>query len=383
MKVRKVLLRIIASVLALFFTANVLICSLSYAYLGDPLGLFKIIRVAQIVNNHYVSGVDGKSLLSGALEGLVATLDDRHTLYLGGDDFREFTESTNAAYGGIGIYLSQTDEKKPFVAGLMEGMPAEAAGLERGDIIPAVNGESVDSMKLEDISKRIRGPVGTNVTLTVSRNGEERDFDVVRKEITIKTVASRMMENKVGYIRIASFSSGTAEEFAEAYKALKEDGMTGLIVDVRNNPGGLVDQAAGVADYLLPEGSTVVTFSQRNDEDQVFTTKAAGVKIPLVVLVNENSASASEILAGDVQDLHAGVIIGTKTYGKGTVQAVYPVDDDSAVKVTIAKYKTASGREVDGTGIEPDVVVPLEANDNTDYQLQKALETIQSMQENR
>ena len=260
---------------------------------------------------------------------------------------------------------------------------AEAAGLERGDIITAINGESVDSMKLEDISKRIRGLVGTNLTLTVSRHGEERDFDVVRKEITIKTVASRMMENKVGYIRIASFSSGTAEEFAEAYKALKEDGMTGLIVDVRNNPGGLVDQAAGVADYLLPEGSTVVTFSQRNDEDQVFTTKAAGVKIPLVVLVNENSASASEILAGDVQDLHAGVIIGTKTYGKGTVQAVYPVDDDSAVKVTIAKYKTASGREVDGTGIEPDVVVPLEANDNTDYQLQKALETIQSMQENR
>ena len=207
MKVRKVLLRIIASVLALFFTANVLICSLSYAYLGDPLGLFKIIRVAQIVNNHYVSGVDGKSLLSGALEGLVATLDDRHTLYLGGDDFREFTESTNAAYGGIGIYLSQTDEKKPFVAGLMEGMPAEAAGLERGDIITAINGESVDSMKLEDISKRIRGPVGTNVTLTVSRNGEERDFDVVRKEITIKTVASRMMENKVGYIRIADRKS--------------------------------------------------------------------------------------------------------------------------------------------------------------------------------
>ena len=234
------------------------------------------------------------------------------------------------------------------------------------------------------MSEDIRGEIGTSVTLTIKRGDEAQDIAVVRSDITMKTVAGKMVDGTdIGYIRISSFSTGTGDEFAKEYEKLRAQGMERLIVDLRNNPGGLVDQAARVAEYLLPAGSTVVSYTQKNGKNEVFTTSSADDKIPLAVLVNENSASAAEILSGDVQDTHAGVIVGTKTYGKGTVQGVYPVGTDAVVKVTIAKYKTAGGREVDGMGIEPDMVVQLQANSTTDYQLEKAIDVVRTMNLNR
>lgn len=384
MKFTKLILRCFAFILAVLVSANLLICAASYTYLGDPFGLFKVIRIMQIMETHYVGDLDRHTLLSGALHGLVDAAGEKHTVFLDGAEYEEFTESTNASYGGIGVYVSQTDQKEAFVAGVIEDSPAEAAGIKRGDLIVAVDGNLTIGRELAEVSEDIRGEIGTSVTLTIKRGDEAQDIAVVRSDITMKTVAGKMVDGTdIGYIRISSFSTGTGDEFAKEYEKLKAQGMERLIVDLRNNPGGLVDQAARVAEYLLPAGSTVVSYTQKNGKNEVFTTSSADDKIPLAVLVNENSASAAEILSGDVQDTHAGVIVGTKTYGKGTVQGVYPVGTDAVVKVTIAKYKTAGGREVDGTGIEPDMVVQLQANSTTDYQLERAIDVVRTMNLNR
>lgn len=384
MKVLNILARICGIFLVFLSGALLIIMFLSKAYLGDGLGLFKILRTAQIITQHYAGLVDERTLLDGALEGLVEKLGDEHSLYLDGKDFKEFSEATNASYAGIGVYIAQTEDKKAFIAGVIEDSPAEEAGLKRGDIIEAVNGIAAEGRELSDLSQDIRGEVDTTVILTILRNGEREDVPVVRRNITLLTVAGKMLDGTdTGYIRISSFSTATGDEFGKIYKRLKGDGMKRLILDLRNNPGGLVDQAVRVAEYLLPPGSTVVSYMQRDGEEEVFTTTGTDDRIPLVVLVNENSASAAEILSGDIQDLHAGVLIGMKTYGKGTVQGVFSVDTDEAVKVTIAKYKTAAGREVDGTGIEPDITVQLQPNSSVDYQLERAKETISGMMQDR
>ena len=344
---------------------------LFWYYTGRPSSMFEFFRTLEIIESHYAENVDKNAIFDGALKGMVSTLGDKHSTYL------DFSAQMSGTYAGIGVYIASTDEGI-LIAGVMEGSPAEEAGLQRGDILVSIDGTSVEGYQLEDVSKNIRGPVDTSVDLVVRRDGEEQSFTVQRRQIHVPTVAGKMVDGTdVGYIRVAVFSDGTADDFTKEFTKLREQGMNKLILDLRDNPGGIVEQAVGVASNFVPPNSTIVSYTEQDGKVDQYTAQGTDDPIPIVVLVNENSASASEIVAGAVQDMKLGPIVGVKTYGKGTVQGVFPVDSASAVKVTVAKYRTTNGREIDGVGIEPDVVVPLTPSDPEDSQFEKALEIIQ------
>lgn len=350
---------------------------LFWYYTGRPSSMFEFFRTLEIIESHYAENVDKNAIFDGALKGMVSTLGDKHSTYLGGDLYKDFSAQMSGTYAGIGVYIASTDEGI-LIAGVMEGSPAEEAGLQRGDILVSIDGTSVEGYQLEDVSKNIRGPVDTSVDLVVRRDGEEQSFTVERRQIHVPTVAGKMVDGTdVGYIRVAVFSDGTADDFTKEFTKLREQGMNKLILDLRDNPGGIVEQAVGVASNFVPPNSTIVSYTEQDGKVDQYTAQGTDDPIPIVVLVNENSASASEIVAGAVQDMKLGPIVGVKTYGKGTVQGVFPVDSASAVKVTVAKYRTTNGREIDGVGIEPDVVVPLTPSDPEDSQFEKALEIIQ------
>ena len=350
---------------------------LFWYYTGRPSSMFEFFRTLEIIESHYAENVDKNAIFDGALKGMVSTLGDKHSTYLGGDLYKDFSAQMSGTYAGIGVYIASTDEGI-LIAGVMEGSPAEEAGLQRGDILVSIDGTSVEGYQLEDVSKNIRGPVDTSVDLVVRRDGEEQSFTVQRRQIHVPTVAGKMVDGTdVGYIRVAVFSDGTADDFTKEFTKLREQGMNKLILDLRDNPGGIVEQAVGVASNFVPPNSTIVSYTEQDGKVDQYTAQGTDDPIPIVVLVNENSASASEIVAGAVQDMKLGPIVGVKTYGKGTVQGVFPVDSASAVKVTVAKYRTTNGREIDGVGIEPDVVVPLTPSDPKDSQFEKALEIIQ------
>ena len=350
---------------------------LFWYYTGRPSSMFEFFRTLEIIESHYAENVDKNAIFDGALKGMVSTLGDKHSTYLGGDLYKDFSAQMSGTYAGIGVYIASTDEGI-LIAGVMEGSPAEEAGLQRGDILVSIDGTSVEGYQLEDVSKNIRGPVDTSVDLVVRRDGEEQSFTVQRRQIHVPTVAGKMVDGMdVGYIRVAVFSDGTADDFTKEFTKLREQGMNKLILDLRDNPGGIVEQAVGVASNFVPPNSTIVSYTEQDGKVDQYTAQGTDDPIPIVVLVNENSASASEIVAGAVQDMKLGPIVGVKTYGKGTVQGVFPVDSASAVKVTVAKYRTTNGREIDGVGIEPDVVVPLTPSDPEDSQFEKALEIIQ------
>lgn len=356
-----------------------LLVGLFYYYTGTPVGFIKFFRTLHVVEQNFPGAVDKQDLLNGALEGIVKKLGDKHSIYLDGDEFQAFSDQTSGSYAGIGVYIGSSDEGT-IVAGVMDDSPAAEAGVQRGDLIQAINGTSTKGMSLEDISKTIRGPVDTTVTLTLGRDGGSQDVAITRRQIHMKTVGGQMIEGTdVGYIRVAIFSENTGEEFTRQYQELRKQGMKRMILDLRNNPGGIVDQAVAVASNFVPKDSVIVSFTSRSGEESEYKANGSGDTIPLVVLINENSASASEIVSGAIQDLKLGPVIGTKSYGKGTVQGVYPIDSDDAIKLTVAKYRTASGREIDGVGIQPDIEVQLQPNDPEDYQYEKALEVVQTL----
>ena len=356
-----------------------LLVGLFYYYTGTPVGFIKFFRTLHVVEQNFPGAVDKQDLLNGALEGIVKKLGDKHSIYLDGDDFQAFSDQTSGSYAGIGVYIGSSEEGT-IVAGVMDDSPAAEAGVQRGDLIQAINGTSTKGMSLEDISKTIRGPVDTTVTLTLGRNGESQEMAITRRQIHMKTVGGQMIEGTdVGYIRVAIFSENTGEEFTRQYQELRKQGMKRMILDLRNNPGGIVDQAVAVASNFVPKDSVIVSFTSQSGDESEYKANGSGDTIPLVVLINENSASASEIVSGAIQDLKLGPVIGTKSYGKGTVQGVYPIDSDDAIKLTVAKYRTASGREIDGVGIQPDIEVQLQPNDPEDYQYEKALEVVQTL----
>lgn len=364
-------------ILSVLIAILVLFMSLSYYLMGDWLGGFKLYRTLYVVETYFADSVDKKKLFDGAVKGIVSTLGDKHSVYMAGDEFKDFKDQMSSSYAGIGVYIGSTDEGA-LIAGVIEDSPASEAELKRGDIIVAIDGTSTIGMKLEDISQKIRGPVDTKVTLTIREDGTDKDVTLTRRQIHMKTVVGQMVEGtKIGYIRIGVFGEDTGSEFTKEYQALREQGMEKFILDLRNNPGGLVDQAVEVAGNFVPQGSTVLSFTGSDGTMKTYTTSGTGDVIPMAVLINENSASASEIVAGDIQDLGLGKIIGVRSYGKGTVQGVYGISDEDAVKLTVAKYHTANGREIDGVGIEPDIEVRLQPNDAVDYQLQKALDVLQ------
>ena len=339
---------------------------------GNSVSGMVFLKTLVTVRDNYVEPVDSEKLFDGATTGMVKALGDPYSAYLDKKSFSEITDLTDGVFGGIGVVLGKKDNDFVVVAP-MEGSPGDEAGIKAGDKILAVDGTSVDGMQLEDVVGKIRGKQGTEVELKLAdANGNERTVRVIRGDIKVESVGGEMLEGtNIGYIRISVFNEQTGNDFAKKYMELEKQGMQALVLDLRHNPGGILGECVKVAQYIVPKG-TVVSIKDRNGNTFVEESNLEKVKYPLAVLVDHGSASAAEIVAGAVQDTGAGKLFGVQTFGKGSVQSVYKLSDNTGLKLTTAKYYTPSGRSIHGTGIKPDVEVELDLTGMTDNQLAAA-----------
>ena len=323
-----------------------------------------------------------ETLENGMYKGLMDSLGDPYTVYYTPEEYNSMTEETSGVYKGIGAYIGlDTKTGAPVFTGIMPGTPAEKAGLMVGDIICEVDGTDTLSMDTSEVANLVKGEEGTTVTIKVSRDGEYVTVTATRETINVPTVTSEMLDNQIGYLKISQFDDVTPGQFDEEYSKLKAAGMKSMILDLRDNPGGTVTAVTQIASEMLPEG-LIFYMEDKNGEREEYTCPGADFNIPMVVLVNGYSASASEILAGAIQDAGIGTLVGTQTYGKGIVQNLYPLGDGSAIKITIADYYTRNGRNIHKVGIEPDQVLEFDKDlyekDKTDNQLEKAKEILMS-----
>ncbi|MFA6500140.1 MAG: S41 family peptidase [Desulfurivibrionaceae bacterium] len=337
-------------------------------------------NVLNMVQENYVEEVDSQKAIEGAIKGMLNTLDP-HSSYMKPDDFKELQVETQGSFTGIGIEITMKDNILTVVSPI-EGTPAFAKGLKAGDKIVKIGDEQTQDMSLMEAVKRLRGPKGSEVTISIHRKGwgDIKEITLVRDIIPIHSVKSKLLEPGYPYIRIINFQAQTTADFKKAFADLEKQGkVKGLIVDLRNNPGGLLDQSVKIADIFIDEGVIVSTKGRIKEQNSVFYARDNNPKytFPLVVLVNEGSASASEIVAGALQDHKKAVIIGAQTFGKGSVQTIIPMDSGAGLRLTTARYYTPSGRSIQATGITPDIVVAsptsmsVEADDKEDDQDKK------------
>lgn len=332
----------------------------------------RFLRTMKLLKRNYNGEVDNHQLFDGALKGMVESVGDPYTVYLNKKDFQQLSEMTVGSFGGIGIVFGKRGNDYVVISAL-EDNPGAKAGIKSGDIITAIDDKSTREMNMEQVANKIRGKYGTTVTLELKdKEGKLRKVNVVRAEIKNPSVAGQMLANaKIGYIRIAIFNENTGDDFAKKYAELEKQGMQALVLDLRENPGGILDAGVDVAKMLVPKGP-IVSVIYKNGNKYEETSNLEKIKYPLAVLVNHGSASASEIVAGAIKDTKSGKLFGTKTFGKGSVQSVYRLDNNTAVKITVAKYYTPSGVSIHNVGIEPDVKVELPDDATVDVQLKAA-----------
>lgn len=347
----------------------------------------KITEIETLVQKYYLNEIDTEQVENYLYKGMIAGLDDAYAAYYTKEEYQSMMDSTNGSYYGIGVEMSQNMTTGIItITRVFEGSPAEEAGLLPGDVIYKVQDTEVTGEDLTKVVSMVKGAEGTTVPISVARE-EESDyltFDVERRTIEISTVEHRMLDGNIGYISIASFDDVTVNQFLTALEDLENQGETALIIDLRNNGGGLVSSAGSILDRLLPEGLIVYTEDKYGNREELKSDAENYFGKPLAVLVNGNSASASEIFAGAIKDYGIGTLVGTQTFGKGIVQKVYPLSDGTAVKLTVSKYYTPKGNNIHGIGIAPDVEVELDADvanaitipEEKDNQLQKAVEIL-------
>lgn len=354
--------------------------------------LTQISMLNSYLKEYYLHDVDVEELRTGMLQGMIAALGDPYSQYFDEDELASFNDSTQGEYVGIGAAVTQ--ELKTGIVRISrpyEGTPSAEAGLLPGDVLVSVDGTEVTGMDLNRVVSLIKGEEGTTVTLHIYREDKEEYSDIVvtRKKVELPTVSSKMLEDKIGYIEVTGFEGVTANQFIAAFEALKDQGMERVIVDLRNNGGGLVDTVTSMLDYLLPEG---VIFYAKDKKDvksmEYISDKQAALDIPMVVLVNGNTASAAEIFSGNIQEFGMGKVVGTTTYGKGVMQQMFytNVEKTVAVKLTVADYYYHNDKNINGVGVIPDVEVELDEEASKllvipvdkDNQLQKAIETVKA-----
>ena len=317
-------------------------------------------EVMYLIEKNYVEPVENKTLVDGAIKGMLQGLDP-HSTYFTEKEYKDFQVETKGEFGGLGITIGMRDNILTVIAPI-EDTPAFRAGLKSGDKIIKIEDNATTGLSLEDAVNKLRGKPGTNITVTIHRDSIPKPFDVTltRAIIKVKAVKADMIGKDVAYIRVTQFKEDVSGEIKTAIEQLRKNKYKGIIVDLRNNPGGLLSEAINVSSIFLPSGKEVVYTKDRTGKDQHFKSSTFTLreeKTPLVLLVNEGSASASEILAGAIQDYKRGVLVGKKTYGKASVQSIIPLRDGSAVKLTTAKYYTPKGRMIHDKGIEPDLSV--------------------------
>ena len=349
----------------------------------------KIDIIQSYLDKYYVDDLKEEQVEEMLYAGMMAGVGDRYTYYLTKENLKQYMDNSNGNFDGVGIEVYSTQDGEVIVSSVMAGQPAEAAGMKAGDVIIGVDGQDMRGSMLSDVAAKIRGREGTVVTIKVLRRstGETMEFTMERAKVVLESVSSRMMEEKIGYISISGFKENTYTQFKEALDELQKEGMKGLILDLRDNPGGLVRSVYEIGEELLPEGTMVYTLDKNENRNDL---KCDGeyLDIPLVVLVNANSASASEIFAGAVKDMDRGTLVGTQTFGKGLVQRLFTLPDGSGLNITIQKYYTPNGTSIHGVGIEPDEVVELPAEyqntalkdipESADTQLQKGMEVLRN-----
>ena len=355
----------------------------SYTDLVKTLETFKA-----MIKQKYIGEVDEEQMIEGAIKGFVEGLGDPYTEYLPKEEMAEFTEETSGQYVGIGVYLTNDKTTNTIlVVGIMNGSPALDAGMQAGDIIEKVNDVTYTGETMDDAIKVLKGEEGTSAKVTVLRDGKEIDLTVTRKKITVEHVSSKMVEDNIAYLQVDSFDSGVAESFKNKITDIINQGAKGIIIDLRSNGGGIVDEATGIADLFLKNGETILITKSKTENEQLTVSKNDPIieDIPVVILVNEGTASASEILAGALKDKYPNTtIVGMKTYGKGVIQTLYSLSDGSGLKITTEEYYTPNHNKINKEGITPDVEVDLTKNSEGKYetefdkdaQVQKALEMV-------
>lgn len=358
---------IIVGILLSFILISALVGKWTVSAVGAQSGyeeLKTFTEVLSLIKKNYVDEVKTKDLINGAIKGMITTLDP-HSGFMTPEQFKEFQVETKGEFGGIGIQIGIKDNTLTVIAPI-EDTPAYNAGIKAGDKILKISGESTKNISITDAVSKMRGPKGTSVTLTIFREGwtEPKDFTIIRDIIKIKSVKSKIFPDNIGYIKLTQFQETTTDELQKELEKLKKEGVTSLILDLRNNPGGLLNVAVEVSEQFLPPNKLVVYIKDRSGKKAEYFTERANpyyTEIPLVVLVNHGSASASEIVAGALKDWNRAVIIGIQTFGKGSVQSLIPLSDGSGLRLTTAKYYTPKGISIQGVGITPDIIVKLEA----------------------
>lgn len=332
----------------------------------------------EVIEKNFLGEINDEDLLNGAIKGYVEGLNDEYTEYFTKEEWEEFETSTMGNYCGVGIYMTVNDDGNVIVLSTVKGTPAEEANLQENDIIVEVDGENVLGESSTVVSNKIKGEAGTKVKIKFARGSEYFDVELERKNIKLYHVESEMLENNIGYIEISTFDDGCSSEFETELMKLKNENMSSLIIDLRYNTGGIVTEALNIADMFLPKGATeLITVDAKGNKEYSYAKKDALVEnIEIIILTNEYTASASEILAGCLKDNNLATIVGTTTYGKGVIQSVFSLSDGSKLKMTTQEYYTPNETKIHEQGITPDVEIELTSEDKEDVQLDKAKELL-------
>ncbi len=338
------------------------------------------------LEEQYIGEIHDEELIEGAIKGYVAAVGDPYTAYYTKKEMDSIMEETNGNYVGIGIYMMVDKTNNAIsIVKPMEGSPAEKAGLLSGDIITKVDGVAYTGSEMDEASSKIKGEAGTKVKIEVLRNSQTKEFEIVRQKVLISHITAKKLDDNIGYIAITDFDGGCSNEFKTKYQELQKQGINKLIIDLRDNGGGIVDEAIDIADMITPKGATLLITTDKKQNEEITKSKSNPIiKMPVVVLTNSYSASASEILAGALKDNKVATIVGTKTYGKGVIQQLQRLSDGSGLKITTNEYFTPNHTKINKTGIMPDIEIDLseeaktklELTEKEDTQLQKAIEVL-------
>ena len=356
---------------------------------SSDMGLEKYLtKIKSTIDQYYLwkNDIKEEDLKNGAIEGYVKGIGDEYTEYIPADKMKDYKENIIGSFVGVGIYMVADEEAdRVLVYYPIPGSPAEKAGIKSGDLIISVDGTEYKAKDLDRISSFIKGEVGTKVNLVIQRDGEKMSFDLIREKITTNPITTKILDNNIGYLKLPSFDDDTANGFKEKVEELQKQGAQKLIIDLRNNGGGIVDEAVDIADMFLDKGKTIFTSVNNKDKKTETLSKHDPIfTMPVIVLVNDNSASASEILASGLQDNERAKLVGTKTFGKGIIQTLLSLKDGSGLKITTEQYFTPKGTTIHKAGIKPDEEVKLpdtvksvyKLEENEDTQLKKAIEML-------